>query len=306
MKRRLLAPIAALVTLAVLGSAGGATAAWIASASVSASVSSATIGTTVTQTGALTTTYRYAGTTSPVAAGQLTIANNGGAPLSYTLRSQLTGSAALGQQTTLRLWTGTCGTTAPSDAIVTTMADTAPTLPTAARALAAGASVTVCLSTQVQGGTNAALQGQSATTTFSVSGSVGTNWTTSAAAASFTQSAYRLASAGAPACAPVDFTRDVRLTWNAPANRADTAALSYRVFNVASGATVATVTSAAATVSVVLTGGDISRSGTYSLAVEAKETVVSGTTAPASAPVTVSRSIDPLDILQLFPRYSCS
>jgi hypothetical protein len=304
-RRRLLAPISALVTLAVLGSAGGATAAWIASASVSASVSSASIGTTLTQTGALTTTYRYAGSTSPVVAGQVAIANSGGAPLTYTLRTQLTGSAALGQQITLRLWTGTCGTTAPSDAIVTTLADPAPVLPTAARALAAGASVTVCLSTQVKDSTNAALQGQTATATFSVSGSVGTSWTTSATAASFTQSVYGLASTGAPTCAQVDSTRNVRLTWSAPANRTDTTALSYRVFDVASGATVATVTSAAATVSVVLSGGDLSRPGTYSLAIEAQETV-SGMIAPPSAPVAVSRLTNPLDTAQTSSRYTCS
>ena len=304
-RRRHLGPIAALVTLAVLGGAGGATAAWVASASVSASTSSATVTTTLAQTGALTTTYRYAGSRSAAGVGELTITNAGGAPLSYALANRVTGSTTLAQKTTLRLWTGTCGATAPVGAVVTTFADTAPALPAAARTLAAGASVRVCVSTQIEGATNAELQGQSATATLSVTGAVGAHWTTSATAASITQTAYRLAAAGTPTCLR-EGGRDIRLTWSAPAHRTDTAAISYRLYDVASGATVATVTSADATVSAVLSGTAIAQNGTYSLAVEATETSASGTTASASAPVEVTRTTNPSESAQSGPRYHCA
>jgi hypothetical protein len=305
-RRRILGSVAALVTLAVLGGSGGAVAAWTASASVSAAASSTTIAAAIEQAGALSTSYRYAGTTSTAAAGQLTIRNNGGAPLSYSLTNRVVGQATLAQRTTLRLWTGTCGATAPSGAVVTTLADAVPALPAAARTLAPGASVVVCVSTQVEGGTNASLQGQSVTATFGVTGAVGTSWTTSATAAAVTQSVYRLAAAGTLTCAAVVLTNDVRLTWSAPANRADAASLSYRVYDTASGATIATVNSASATVSTVLSGHAIRTNGAHALAVEAKETTGSGTTAPGSAAVTVTRSTGLLDPLQLFPRYQCS
>jgi hypothetical protein len=306
MSRRRIGLIASLVTLAVLGSSGGAVAAWNASSSVSAAASSATIATTMQQTGSLSTMYRYSGTSSTAAAGQLTITNTGGAPLTYSLANQLAGSTALAQKTTLRLWTGTCGTSAPAGAMTTTLANTAPALPQAARALAAGASVTVCISTQVEGTTNASVQGQSITATFSVVGAVGTSWTTSASAAAVTQSVYRLSAAGNPTCAPSS-TRNVRLTWSAPANRTDNATLSYRVYDAASGTTVATVSSASATVSTDLSGNAIAANGTYQLLIEARESTASGTTAPAStAHVAVTRSTGILDIFQLFPRYDCS
>ena len=151
-RRHRLGAIAALVTFAVLGGAGGATAAWSASASVSASASSATIATTLAQTGALTTTYRYAGSRSTAAAGELTITNAGGAPLSYVLSSQVTGSAVLARKTVLRLWTGACGATAPAGAVVTTLADTAPALPAAARTLAAGSPFAALVSPSITSG----------------------------------------------------------------------------------------------------------------------------------------------------------
>lgn len=303
-RRRLLGPVAALVTLAVLGGAGGASAAWIASASVSASASSTTIATTLAQTGALSTTYRYSGTASTAASGQLTITNTGGAPLSYALANQVGGSAALAQKTTLRLWTGACGATAPADAVTTSLANTAPALPAAARSLAAGASVTVCVSTQVEGASNESLQGQSATATFRVTGAVGTSWTTSATAAAVTQSVYRLAAAGTPTCS-AESASTVRLTWTAPTNRADTAPVSYRVYDSASGTTFATVASANANVSIVFSGHMIGSNGTYRLAIEAKETTGGATTAPASATVRVIRSTSLLDLLQLSPNYHC-
>lgn len=301
MRNGSLGAIAALVTLAVLGGAGGAAAVWTASASVSASTSSVAVATTLGQTGALATTYRYTGSTSAPATGRLVIANTGGAPLTYGLTRHLAGDGSLAQKTTLRLWTGTCGTTAPSGAVTTTLADAAPPLPAAARTLAPGASVAVCVSTQIDGASNAALQGQTLTATFTATGTVGTNWTTTASAAAVTQSVYRLAAAGAPACVRTP-PREAVLTWTAPANRTPGATLTYRVLDTASGATIATLASAATTVSVELVGDALPADGTYSLAIEAREVAESGTTAAASTSIAVTRSANGSQKI----RYDCS
>ncbi|WP_442576208.1 hypothetical protein ACSBPH_03420 [Microbacterium sp. F51-2R] len=287
MIRRLLGPIAALVTLAVLGAAGGASAAWIAAASVEASVSSTTIGTTAQVTG-LSTTY---GSSTSNAAGQLTIANTAGAPLSYTLVTQLGAgsSAALAAKIVLRLWTGSaCGRTAPSTADTTTLADPAPALPTAARTLAPGASVVVCVLTQIDAPTVAALAGQTVTATFSVTGAVGANWTTSATTVAFTQSIYGLAPAGGPTCTAAP-PHGVQLSWTAPANRTAGATLQYRVVD-KSNTVVKEVSSSAALVSVVLGGTDIAVDGTHQLRIVATDKTASGATSSDSSTITVRRT----------------
>lgn len=291
MSRRLLGPIAALITLAVLGSGGGATAAWIASTSVAASVSSTAIATTAQLTSGLDANYR-SGTTAPAtAAGQLTIANTGGAPLSYTLATQLGAgsSSTLAGRITLRLWTGSaCGTTAPSSAVSTTLADTAPALPTGARSLAPGASVAVCVSTQIEGQTDAALSGQSVTAAFRVTGAIGTNWTTSATTTAFTQSVSGLAAAGAPTCTRAP-PHGVELSWTAPANRTAGATLQYRVVD-RSNTVVKEVSSSAATISVALGGTDIRTDGLHELRIVAIETAGSTTTSSDSSTLTVRRT----------------
>ncbi|WOF22622.1 hypothetical protein N8K70_14685 [Microbacterium betulae] len=287
-RRRALAVVAALATLAVLAGSGTAAAAWNASAALSATASSATIGTALVQDGQLNTTYRYTGSVSTAATGSLTITNSGGAPLSYELANQLTGSAALAEKTALILWVGTCGATIPSTGTVTTtLADRAPALPEEARALDPGASVTVCVATRISG-TNAALQGESITAAFSVTGAVGTSWTTTASTDAITQSVYRIAAATDVACA-ASGSRAVTLRWTAPSNRPAGAAVRYRVYDTATGGDVVSLDSSSATVSVTIDSSTISRDGSYTLAVEAKDTA-SGTTAPASATISVVRS----------------
>lgn len=307
-RRRLLVPIVAIATFVALASGGAAAAAWLASATVTAQASSATVATTLTQTGGLTTTYRYAGTASPTARGTLAIANTGRAPLTYTLASQTTGSAALAQKTTLQLWTGTCGTTPPSTGVITTtLADPAPALPAGARTIAPGATVTVCLATRISGtdasAANAALQGQSVTVAFRVSGAVGSHWTATAESAPFTQTAYRIDQATALTCTGSRWG-EVTLAWTAPANRVAGSPVTYRVFDTASGDTVDTVTADAATASVALGGYDLPRNGTFALAVEARD-ATSGTTAAPSQPVSVIRTT-PWNLGILFPSLRCS
>jgi hypothetical protein len=303
-RRRSLAAIAAIATLALLAGGGTAAASWNATASLAATASSTTVATALAQSGQLNTTYRYSGSTSTAATGALTITNNGGAPLTYALANQVTGSATLAQKTALILWTGTCGATIPTTGTVsTTLADRAPVLPAAAQSLAAGASVTVCVATRVTGtdasSTNAALQGQSVSAAFAVTGAVGTSWTTTASTAAITQSVYRLAAPTNVACA--DGNRSAVLSWSAPANRTAGAAVTYRVYDTASGADVATVTSSNATASVSIDAASVGRNGTYTLAIEAKEGT-SGTTAPVSATISVLRTT----IFFFFPSLECA
>jgi len=177
------------------------------------------------------------------------------------------------------------------------MADPAPTLPAAARTLAAGAQAVVCVATNVTAG-NAELQGQSITATFRVTGTVGTNWTATATTQPVTQSVYGLAAAGAVTCANERYLgfRMVSLSWAAPANRPSRAELTYQVVDTASGSVIKEVKSAAASASIVIEGKDLDRNGAYTFAVRAKENLY-GTTAPLAAGVTVTRSSGALGVI---------
>ena len=303
-RRRALFAASALVALAVLAGGGTAAAAWNATASLSATAGSTSIATSLAQSGQLNTAYRYGGTSSTAATGALTITNSGGAPLTYTLANQITGNPTLAQKTALVLWTGTCGSTIPSSGTVsTTLADQAPGLPAAARTLAPGASVTVCVATRIAGTdastTNAALQGQSVTAAFSVTGAVGTSWTTTASTTAITQSVYRLAAATNMACS--ESGRSVTVSWSAPANRTAGSPVTYRIYDTTTGSDVASVTASTATASVTLDTSSIARNGTHALAVEAREGS-SGTTSPASTTISVVRST----IFFIFPSLECA
>lgn len=302
-RRHVLGTVAALVTLAVLGGSGAAAAVWTTSTTVTATASSAVPATTLTQAGALTTTYQYTGASSGVVYGSLTIKNTGSTPLSYGLTSEVTrinpaGAAnTLADKTVLRLWTGTCSGTVPSNAIKTTLANRAPALPAAAQKLDPGKEAVVCIATSIAGvnstdptSTNAALQGQSVTAVFRVTGAVGTSWTATATAAAVTQSVYQLAAAGAVTC--VDATglfRRVVLSWAAPANRPARSEVTYEVVDTATGNVIKQVKSSEATASVMVEGKDLDRNGTYAFAIRAKEAVY-GTTAAQSAAVAVTRT----------------
>ncbi len=294
MNRRRLGPIAALVTLAVLGGSGVAVAAWSASASLTATASAAAPATTIAQSGALTTTYQYTGTSSPAVSGSLTIKNSGGTPLSYSLATEVTGSSTLAAKTTLRLWTGNCAGAAPADAVTTTLANPTPTLPAAARSLDSGATVVVCVATRVEGRdsttSNAALQGQSMTAAFRVTGAVGTSWTATATSGSVTQSVYRLATPGAVTCKKdsVFGFPAVELTWNAPGNRPAGADITYEVVDTTTD-TVLKVVRASGAAAVTIEGKHLDGNGDHALAIRAKEEVY-GTTALPTTTVTVKRS----------------
>lgn len=309
-RRRHLGPVAALVTLAVLGGSGAAVATWTASASTAATASSATVRASLSQTGLSNTTpQQYKGGTAPALLGSLALTNEGTAPLGFTLALAVTGDATLAAKTSLTLWTtgaSTCTATPGADAVTTTLADPAPVLPASARQLAPKTSRLVCAATRIAGTdgstTNAALQGKSLTATFTATGSVG-SWTASAAASAFTQSVYRLATpAGAVGCR--ESSRSADLTWSAPANRPAGRSVGYQVVDTATGATVKTIASANPSVALTLEPRDFARNGTYTLAVVASEADF-GTTSEPSATFTITRT-SPLGWDLLFHRLECS
>lgn len=305
MRRHALAAVAALTTLALLGGAAAATASWNATASISGTASSTTISTALAQSGTLNTSYRYSGNSATAVTGTLTITNTGGASLTYSLANRVVGSSALAQKTALQLWTGSCGTVPAASAGVTStnLANTAPMLPESARTLGPGQKIDVCVATRISGSdassSNATLQGQTVSAEFSVTGAVGTNWRTTGTTAAITQSVYRIGSVPKPVCAAAS-SRSVTLTWNAPTNRVANAPVTYRIFDTASNADVASVTSSATTASVTI---DASRfaSGRHPLAVEAKDDL-SGSTSLPSSPTTVVRG----SVLLFFPTLDCA
>ena len=306
-RRRHLGPVAALVTLAVLGTSGAAVATWTASASTSATASSATVRAGLSQTGlSASTPQQYKGGTAPTLLGSLTLTNEGTAPLGFTLALAVTGDATLAAKTTLTLWTApTCTATAGPDAVTTTLANPAPTLPASARQLAPGTSKLICAATRIAGTdgstTTAALQGQALTATFTATGSVG-SWTTAATASAFTQAVFRLDPAGPVSCR--ESGRSAELTWSAPANRTAARPVTYRLIDTATGAMVKTIASSNPSVGLTLEPRDFARNGTYALAVVASEADF-GTTAAPTAAITITRT-SPLNWGLVFLSLECS
>ncbi|MDL5352062.1 hypothetical protein [Microbacterium sp. zg-YB36] len=286
MNRRRLGPIAALVTLAVLGGSGVAVAVWTASASVSATASSTSPATTVGLSGGLNTTYSFNGPKSGVAVrGALEITNTGGAPLTYALTNTLAAesSAALAKATDLTLWVAKAGVADPCNqpipttgTVKTTLAEVAPALPAGAQTLAAGAKVTVCVATSLPkslpSSANEDLPGQKVTATFAVTGAVaGSSWTASATATSVTQTVYRLGPVRAIACND-NTALNLTVSWTAPASKPTGAQVSYRVYDVANPGVALGPQPTTAT-SLQLSPDTWSRNGTYRIAVEATESL---------------------------------
>jgi len=306
-RRHHLGLVAALVTLAVLGSTGVATATWTATGSTTATASSAVVKPAISQTGLdVAAPQQYTTGSAPAVTGSLTLRNDGTAPLAFTLALGVTGDSTLASKTTLTLWTASsCTTTAGSDAVTTTLADASPTLPTGARSLTPGTSRTVCIATRIAGTdgstTNAALQGRALKASFTATGSVG-SWTASAAAPAFSQSVYRLSAPTGPVgCAEAN--RAVTLTWNAPANRPAGRTVTYRLVNTSTGSTLKTISASTASVSQVLQATDFPANGNYPLTVVASESDF-GTTADAMPSFTITRT-SPLGWGVLFQRLEC-
>jgi len=173
--RTRVAAIAGVTAFLVLAGTGAGYAYWTASSTVQASAQSTNAAVSLAASSALTTTYTNA-STGPVI-GPLTISNTGGAPLGLALTASSTNSGLSGA-ISLRLWLqsgGSCGTAVPSSGVTTGTLAAPPALPAGATNANPGSSVVVCAATAFTG-SYASYAGQSATVTFTVTGSVGTDW----------------------------------------------------------------------------------------------------------------------------------
>lgn len=230
-RRNRLALVAGLSAFLVLAGTGVATAAWTSAASTTGSVTAATTSLTIVGTPSLTTTYAFAGTAaqSPTIVRTMVVTNTGTAPLNYSLAVGGVAGNTLAPLVTLRLWTitGTCSTLADLAATTGTLA-APPPLPSGALSASPGGSYTLCVATSLNS-TIFASQGLSVTPTLTITGTVGSNWTTSAADATFTQSVYQMSNPTGLICTPASNGKSVTLSWTAPTANGSTANVTYQI-----------------------------------------------------------------------------
>lgn len=256
-RRNRLALVAGLSVFLVLAGTGVATATWTSAASTTGSVTAATTSLTIVGAPSLTTTYAFAGTAaqSPTIVRTMVVTNTGTAPLNYSLAVGGVAGNTLAPLVTLRLWTitGTCSTLADLAATTGTLA-APPPLPSGALSASPGGSYTLCVATSLNS-TIFASQGLSVTPTITITGAVGSNWTTRVADATFTQSVYQMSNPTWLPC--VQNKNSVDLSWSAPINAVSGAIVTYRIVDLTSGiVVVASQTGRTATISAMtgLTG----------------------------------------------------
>lgn len=179
-----------------LSSTGLSFAVWNTVASITASSSAATTQLSVTGIAGLAHQYQT-GALSKVA--QVTIANQGTSPLGYSLGIG-TATGPLASSIAVTLWpkpAGACTTTPPGSGTTTGTLAAPPALPAAASSGAAGTSLNLCILTTLTG-TMAGTPPGSISPTFTITGTVGSNWTV-ARATSVTQTvALEVAPPGTP------------------------------------------------------------------------------------------------------------
>jgi hypothetical protein len=136
--------------------------------------------------------------------GALTYANTGTAPLALTLAVAVSapGSASLPGNIAVTLWSAStaaqCGSTVPATGTTAGTLSAPPGLPSAFAAVPGGTSIALCVALQLIG-TTANSQGQALTATFTLTGTVGTNWTASASSV-IAQNVYRVPTPGTVTC----------------------------------------------------------------------------------------------------------
>jgi hypothetical protein len=184
--RRRLALFAGLTVFFVMVGGGAAQAFWNTLAPVTSSATTTNASVTLSSMSALTTSYGNSTAPGQLVITPLTIGNNGGAPLTLALSETNTSTlGALPGNIAVWIWTqvsGSCGTSTVGTS--GTLASI-PALPSTAVSAAAGSSTVLCLATQLQVTAQSSLGG-SVVATFTLTGSVGTNWTATATQ-SFTQ-----------------------------------------------------------------------------------------------------------------------
>jgi len=189
------AAVALALTVVLVGvGASVSFAVWTAAVSKGASVSAASATVTSSGLDTLAATFKpgLPGVSDAALSdtARATVTNSGGTPLAYGL-AVTGGNATINPLVALQVWkTGaTCDatTTAAAGATSGTLA-APPLLPADANSAVAGAAVSLCLRTSISAANHATAGGLSTTPTISITGTVGSNWT-STSAMTFTQTA---------------------------------------------------------------------------------------------------------------------
>lgn len=200
----------------VLAGTGVAYAYWVAKAAIGATASSTNAAVALNGSSGLTTTYTTSAKGPVIAA--LTLANNGGAPLTLTLTASHD-NAGLAGAISLTYWvrSGTaCGTTVPTTGTTTGTLAAPPALPSGATTAAAGASVVICAATSFTGD-YATYAGKSVAVTLTLTGKVGSNWTATGTG-TFTQSLQATSSLTCTTNKPGENSGYAVLSWTPPAD----------------------------------------------------------------------------------------
>ena len=246
-RRNRLALVAGLSTFLVLAGTGVAMAVWTTATSATGSVTAATTSFTIVGSPSLATTYAFAATaSSPIIVRSMVVTNTGSAPLNYSLAVGGVAGNALAPRVTLTLWTGNCSSFAPFGAPIGTLA-APPALPSGALSASPGGKYTLCVATSLDS-TVAVSQGLSVTPTITITGTVGSSWSSSASDAAFTQSVYQI-NPVSPTCVRNGGT--VTLSWTAPANTTGASAVNYRVVDASNNSIVIKTYQAGLSVSLV-------------------------------------------------------
>ena len=288
-----------------------ATATWTAPGStISGTATSATPLVKFTQTAALTTEYKFpVGSASPSVVRPLVVENAGTTPLDYTLTISGDPPNDLAPAIVLSLWKSagtTCAATIPSVGTAVGQAtanplNVAPVLPAGTTSAPAGTTFTLCAGTSLTGtglpGTVAAWQGLSVTRVLTMTGRVGTNWSSVKSLPAFTQNVYRVDTPQSLTCSARAGERNapgsVTIGWVKPVNGPSQAnTVTYRILR--GGTEVQRTSSTSAVVT-------YAQATSTDFSVQTAESVY-GTTS-VGAPFTVTRSVETRYDLLLLPYY---
>ena len=237
-RRNRLALVAGLSAFLVLAGTGVATAVWSAATSVTGSVTAAVTSLSISGSPSLTTTYAFAGTAaqSPTIVRSMLVTNTGSAPLNYSLAVSGVAGNTLAPLVTVTLWTITTGVCSAYVGLRATTGTLAapPALPSGALSASPGGKYTLCVATALNS-TVVDSQGRSVTPTITITGTVGSSWSSSVSDAAFTQSVYQISNPTTLTCTTASNSKSVTLSWTAPAATGSMANVTYQVSE-ASGA----------------------------------------------------------------------
>lgn len=283
-----LAAITGVSAFLVLAGTGIASAAWTAATSTTGTVSAAATSVTIAGTNSLTTQYAFAGaaSNSPTIVRTIVVTNTGTAPLNYALAVSGVAGNALAPLVTLTLWTSAGMCSAPGFGNTTGTLAVPPPLPSGALSAAPGVSFALCASTRLNS-TIPASQGMAVTPTLTITGTVGSTWTTGSSDVAFTQSVYQMVDPTSLVCTPAS-GKKVTLSWTAPTNTGSTGAVTYRIVD-ANNSSIVLVPFQSATSATV--HPDDVNGATENLLVQAKEGLYGSTS--AGIPITLSQAGGP-------------